>query len=103
MKPDALRFANHTISTQLTRAFLMTINRRQFLDSSGQGIGSLAAAVMLHEATATANEDASTSTKLDTGDLRGVLHHPPKVKRIIQLFMAGAASHIDLWRSFELW
>jgi hypothetical protein len=75
----------------------MTINRRQFLDSSGQGIGSLAAAVMLHEATATANEDASTSTKLDTGDLRGVLHHPPKVKRIIQLFMAGAASHIDLW------
>ena len=27
----------------------------------------------------------------------GVLHHPPKAKRIIQLFMAGAASHIDLW------
>lgn len=25
----------------------------------------------------------------------GVLHHAPKVKRVIQLFMAGAASHID--------
>lgn len=23
------------------------------------------------------------------------LHHPPKVKRVIQLFMAGAASHVD--------
>jgi len=26
-----------------------------------------------------------------------VLHHPPKAKRVVQLFMAGAASHIDLW------
>ncbi|MCA9036778.1 MAG: DUF1501 domain-containing protein, partial [Planctomycetaceae bacterium] len=26
-----------------------------------------------------------------------VLHHPAKAKRVIQLFMAGAASHIDLW------
>ncbi len=25
------------------------------------------------------------------------LHHPPKAKRVIQLFMAGAASHLDLW------
>ncbi|WP_236618027.1 DUF1501 domain-containing protein [Rhodopirellula europaea] len=25
------------------------------------------------------------------------MHHPPKAKRVVQLFMAGAASHIDLW------
>ncbi len=25
----------------------------------------------------------------------GVLHHPPKAKRVVQLFMAGAASHVD--------
>jgi hypothetical protein len=25
------------------------------------------------------------------------LHHPPRAKRVIQLFMAGAASHVDLW------
>jgi hypothetical protein len=25
------------------------------------------------------------------------LHHPPKAKRVVQLFMAGAASHIDLF------
>ena len=24
-------------------------------------------------------------------------HHPPKAKRVVQLFMAGAASHIDLF------
>lgn len=75
----------------------MTIKRRQFLDFTGQGLGSLAAAVMLHEASATAGEVAATSPAIDTGILRGVLHHPPKVKRVIQLFMAGAASHVDLW------
>jgi len=26
-----------------------------------------------------------------------VLHHPPKVKRVVQLFMAGAASHVDMF------
>ena len=25
------------------------------------------------------------------------LHHPPRVKRVVQLFMAGAASSLDLW------
>ena len=25
------------------------------------------------------------------------LHHPPRAKRVIQLFMAGAASHIDMF------
>jgi hypothetical protein len=26
-----------------------------------------------------------------------VLHHPPRAKRVVQLFMAGAASHVDMW------
>ena len=25
------------------------------------------------------------------------LHHPPRAKRVIQLFMAGAASHLDMF------
>lgn len=29
------------------------------------------------------------------GTLSGTLHHPPKAKRVVQLFMAGAASHVD--------
>ena len=31
------------------------------------------------------------------GALGSALHHPPRAKRVIQLFMAGAASHVDLW------
>ncbi|MEO1529260.1 MAG: DUF1501 domain-containing protein [Planctomycetota bacterium] len=27
----------------------------------------------------------------------GVLHHPPKARRVVQLFMAGAASHVDMF------
>lgn len=29
------------------------------------------------------------------GCLSGELHHPPRVKRVVQLFMAGGASHVD--------
>lgn len=29
------------------------------------------------------------------GVLGGKLHHPPRAKRVVQLFMAGAASHVD--------
>lgn len=31
------------------------------------------------------------------GVLSGTLHRPPRAKRVVQLFMAGAASHIDLF------
>ena len=31
------------------------------------------------------------------GVLSGGLHHAPRAKRVIQLFMAGAASHVDMW------
>ncbi len=72
-------------------------NRRQFLNSSGHGFASLAAAVMLHESTAAAGESSTQTATGDLGVLRGALHHPAKAKRIIQLFMAGAASHVDLW------
>lgn len=40
---------------------------------------------------------ASPDRQSHTGGAIGVLHHPPKAKRVVQLFMAGAASHIDLW------
>src|SRR5215217_4576182 len=28
---------------------------------------------------------------------RGLTHHAPKAKRVLQVFCPGAASHIDLW------
>lgn len=58
-------------------------NRRQWLT---QGFGALALTnLLLHDRAAAT--DASSPPQ--------VLHHPPRVKRVVQLFMAGAASHVD--------
>jgi hypothetical protein len=59
-------------------------NRRDFLWRSGGGLGGLALASML-----------GREPLLGSGVLSGTLHHPPKAKRVIQLFMGGAASHLD--------
>src|SRR6478736_3321325 len=58
------------------------MTRREFLWHSGGGLGGIALAAMLDR----------------TGAL-GVapLHHPAKAKRVVQLFMAGGASHVDLF------
>ncbi|MCA9075719.1 MAG: DUF1501 domain-containing protein [Planctomycetaceae bacterium] len=65
-------------------------SRREFLQQTGWGFGSLAlAAMMLDEA------DAAHSQATD-GVLEK-LHHPAKAKRVVQLFMAGAASHLDMF------
>lgn len=63
------------------------LSRREFLWRSGGGLGGVALAAMLGREQALA----------DPGALGGVLHFPPKAKRVVQLFMAGAASHLDLW------
>ena len=60
------------------------LNRRDFLWQSGGGLGGLALASMLGREPLLAN-----------GVLHGTLHHPPGAKRVIQLFMGGAASHLD--------
>jgi len=61
------------------------LSRREFLCHSGGGLGGIALASML------AGENVQASGLLSAP------HHPHKAKRVVQLFMAGAASHIDLW------
>lgn len=61
-------------------------SRRHFLSALGNGFGGVALAAML----------AEDGCALPTGVVQP-LHHPPRAKRVVQLFMAGAASHIDLW------
>jgi hypothetical protein len=58
------------------------LSRREFLQASGGGLGTVALAAML--ADAAAGEGAS-----------GIITRPPRAKRVVQLFMAGAASHLD--------
>src|SRR5215471_9522498 len=72
-------FHSHTTRHPLTR--------REFLWQSGGGLGGLALAAMLGRDSALAQE----------GLPGGKLHHPAKAKRVVHFFMAGAASHIDLF------
>lgn len=62
--------------------------RRDFLWQSGGGLGGIALTALL-------GRDQALGDVPRRSD--GGLHHAPKVKRVVQLFMAGAASHIDLF------
>lgn len=64
------------------------VSRREFLFRSGGGLGGIALASLLGNERLLAGSAAPTS---------GVLHYPAKAKRVVQLFMAGAASHVDMW------
>lgn len=69
----------------------MTHSRRGFLWNSGGGFGGLALAQLLAGDTLTADDEQARAGT----DLNGGLHHPARVKRIIQLFMTGGASPMD--------
>jgi len=60
-------------------------SRRAFLGRSAQGLGSLALASLLR-----GNALAETSSGVISP-----LHHAPKVKRVIWLYMAGGMSHLE--------
>lgn len=66
------------------------VSRREFLWRSGGGLGGIALASLL------GNENLLGATPA-TLSAAGIPHFPPRAKRVVQLFMAGAASHIDLW------
>ena len=64
--------------------------RREFLERSGMGFGSLALAGLLSPRfTPTAQAESLTD--------RPAPHHAPKAKSVIFLFMEGGPSHIDLF------
>ena len=66
----------------------MTTSRRDFLFHSGGGLGGIALAALL-------GSDRLLADAPKRSD--GGLHHKPKAKRVVQLFMAGGASHVDLF------
>ncbi|QDT93410.1 DUF1501 domain-containing protein [Gimesia algae] len=61
------------------------MDRREFLMSAGGGLGGIALASLLQNDQLLARPQSSTQT----------LHHPPKAKRVVQLYMSGAASQCD--------
>lgn len=68
------------------------MQRRRFLEQLGSGFGSLALAGLLQDEgllAATSEPGIGATVK--------VLHRPARAKRVVQLFMGGAASHLDLF------
>src|SRR5262245_61552555 len=67
--------------------------RRHFFGRAATGIGTAALASLLDERLFALSVDRRLKTH---GALPG-LHHAPKAKRVIYLFMSGGPSHIDLF------
>lgn len=67
------------------------MNRRDFLFDIGGGLGGIALASLLGEEQARADG----KTPVLRAALNGGLHHRAKAKRVVQLFMSGAASQCD--------
>jgi len=72
------------------------LSRRSFLWRFGGGAGGLALAHLLGTDHLLAANSAANSTGIP-GVLSNGLHHPAKAKRVIQLFMNGGASQMDLF------
>ncbi len=67
------------------------LTRREFLWRSGGGLGGIALSALL-------GEQKSLATTSEAGGVfTGRLQFAPKAKRVVQLFMAGAASHVDMF------
>jgi hypothetical protein len=66
-------------------------DRREFLCRYGGGLGGIALAHLLGQHGLL----AAAPTAPTTQNLNGGLHHPAKAKRVVQLFMSGAASQCD--------
>jgi len=73
---------------------LQSSSRREMLQTLGNGFGALALSALLGD---DRSQAATPSAVPTAGPRPGLPHHPPRAKRIVQLFMAGAASHVDLF------
>jgi len=71
------------------------LTRREFLWRSGGGLGGIALTSLLGREHLLGAEEANRAAR-NTQHVP-LPHHPPRAKRVIQMFMAGAASHIDLF------
>lgn len=69
---------------------LRDLTRRQLFIDCGVGVGKVALGSML------ADQIGRPTAQAATVEARGY-HHPPRVKRVIYLFMAGAPSQLDLF------
>lgn len=68
--------------------------RRSFLQRTALGLGPIALWSLLDRDQALGAPQPDPATDVTRGTL-GVLHHPPRVKRMVHLCMAGGPSHLE--------
>ncbi|NBR86627.1 MAG: DUF1501 domain-containing protein [Proteobacteria bacterium] len=78
-------------SCSSTEAFGAGLGRRDFLWHIGGGFGGLAMADLI------VREALGEGAFQPKAEFNGGLHHPAKVKRVIQLFMTGGVSQMDTY------
>ena len=69
--------------------FDLNLTRRQLFGRTALGLGTAAMAQLLNDESFGVNKSVTTE--------HGGLHHAPKAKRVIYLFMSGGPSHHDTW------
>lgn len=72
------------------------MSRRELFARIGHGFAGVALTSMLHQ-DGLLGAESSGQFPIAGDAALGAFHVPPKAKRVVQLFMAGAASHIDLF------
>jgi uncharacterized protein (DUF1501 family) len=83
--------SNHS---QLIAQRALQLTRRHFFGRSSLGVGTAALAGLLRAGT---GPDANQLDNLGVGGQLKQLHHAPRAKRIVYLFMSGGPSQIDLY------
>lgn len=68
-----------------------TASRRDFLGSVYTALAGIGLADLL------ARDAGATDAAAQNAATAGRTHHPPKARRVLQIFCPGAASHLDLW------
>jgi hypothetical protein len=79
------------LSHELHLARARYLSRRWFLRDCGVALGSIAASSLL------ASDRASAASALENPLAPRKPHYPPKAKRVIYMFQAGAPSHLELF------
>src|SRR5438034_306511 len=82
------------LASEFRQLTLQQQTRRVFLGRAGRTVGSVALASLLNPGLLRAAEAVANTGKIWRGAIQPP-HHPPKVKRVIWLTMAGGPSHLE--------
>ncbi|MFK7927758.1 MAG: DUF1501 domain-containing protein [Myxococcota bacterium] len=86
-----------TVPYQAAAELRSLLTRRALLRGAGSGVGAAAAASLLGGNGLRAADSLGGAAGHPHDGMLKVLHHAPRAKRVIYLFMSGAPSQIDLW------